>query len=197
MMSSAPQPTWPRSASKSVQELLQLKQPASSRRRKPITHAKLIDKQFISPQALELAKSAAKVTAMHWLKSKTSWRGKICPSHTQLELRTISSPISGVAVDRYMSAGERVEPKPIIKIAQIDPLRVAVIAPASRFNSIKQGTQATVTPELKDVGAMNVHVIQVDAVINAASNTFRVRLEMPNPHGEIPPGLRCKIAFSK
>jgi len=90
-----------------------------------------------------------------------------------------------------------VEPKPIIKIAQIDPLRVAVIAPASRFNSIKQGTQATVTPELKDVGAMNVHVIQVDAVINAASNTFRVRLEMPNPHGEIPPGLRCKIAFSK
>ena len=39
-------------------------------------------------------------------------------ARAQLGLRTISSPISGVVVDRYMSAGERVEQKPIIKIAQ-------------------------------------------------------------------------------
>jgi cobalt-zinc-cadmium efflux system membrane fusion protein len=160
----------------------------------------LVDKQFISPQALEQADSEAKVAAMRYAQAQEQRvvaRQDMSVARAQLGLRTISSPISGVVVDRYMSAGERVEQKPIVKIAQIDPLRVEVVAPASRFNSIKPGTLATVTPELKDVGAMNAHVIQVDAVIDAASNTFRVRLEMPNPRGEIPSGLRCKIAFSK
>jgi hypothetical protein len=30
-------------------------------------------------------------------------------------------------------------------------------------------------------------------VIDAASNTFRVRLELPNPNGALPAGLRCKV----
>jgi len=38
-------------------------------------------------------------------------------------------------------------------------------------------------------------VVLVDPVIDAASNTFRVRLELPNPGYGIPSGLRCKIVF--
>ena len=33
----------------------------------------------------------------------------------------------------------------------------------------------------------------VDKVVDPASNTFRVRLEMPNPLNDIPAGLRCKV----
>jgi multidrug efflux pump subunit AcrA (membrane-fusion protein) len=33
----------------------------------------------------------------------------------------------------------------------------------------------------------------VDRVIDAATNTFRVRLELPNPGGVLPAGLRCKV----
>jgi RND family efflux transporter MFP subunit len=159
----------------------------------------LVDKQFISPQALEQADSEAKVAAMRYAQAQEQRvvaRQDMSVARAQLGLRTISSPISGVVVDRYMSAGERVEQKPIAKIAQIDPLRVEVVAPASRFNSIKPGSLATVTPDLKDTGAMSARVTQVDGVIDAASNTFRVRLELPNPRGAIPSGLRCKIAFS-
>jgi hypothetical protein len=32
-------------------------------------------------------------------------------------------------------------------------------------------------------------------VIDAASNSFRVRLELPNPENALPPGLRCKVEF--
>ncbi len=38
-------------------------------------------------------------------------------------------------------------------------------------------------------------VIVVDRVIDAASNSFRVRLELPNPDNALPPGLRCKLEF--
>ncbi|MFN0162035.1 MAG: hypothetical protein ACKVQQ_12450, partial [Burkholderiales bacterium] len=33
----------------------------------------------------------------------------------------------------------------------------------------------------------------VDRVIDAASSTFRVRLELPNPDAKLPAGLRCKV----
>ena len=48
-------------------------------------------------------------------------------------------------------------------------------------------------PELFDRGEHVAAVKTVDRVIDAASNTFRVRLELPNPNGALPAGLRCKV----
>jgi hypothetical protein len=36
----------------------------------------------------------------------------------------------------------------------------------------------------------------VDRVIDAASNTFRIRLTLPNSTQAIPAGVRCKVEFS-
>jgi membrane fusion protein, heavy metal efflux system len=38
-------------------------------------------------------------------------------------------------------------------------------------------------------------VSMVDKVVDPASNTFRVHLELPNPNGAMPAGLRCKAQF--
>ncbi len=35
----------------------------------------------------------------------------------------------------------------------------------------------------------------VDPVIDAASGTFNVRLDLPNPDGAIPGGLHCTVKF--
>lgn len=158
----------------------------------------LLEKQFISPQALEKDDSEAKVAAMRYAQAQEQRvvaRQELAVARAQLGLRTISSPISGIVVDRYMSAGERVEQKPILKVVQIDPLRVEVVAPASRFNSITVGSVARITPELAGSIEHAAKVVLVDPVIDAASNTFRVRLELPNPGYAIPSGLRCKVAF--
>jgi RND family efflux transporter MFP subunit len=159
----------------------------------------LFEKQFISPQALDQAESEAKVAAMKYAQAqemRVSARQEVEVAKAQLGLRTISSPINGVVVDRYLSAGERVEQKPILKIVQIDPLRVEVVAPANRFNSIRIGQQANVLPELSGLKEATARVVLVDPVIDAASNTFRVRLELPNPGNAIPSGLRCKVVFN-
>jgi hypothetical protein len=37
----------------------------------------------------------------------------------------------------------------------------------------------------------------VDRVFDASSGTFGVRLELPNPNGAIPAGVRCKVEFAK
>jgi multidrug efflux pump subunit AcrA (membrane-fusion protein) len=43
---------------------------------------------------------------------------------------------------------------------------------------------------------MSATITLVDKVIDAASNTFRVRLQLSNPGQALPAGLRCKIDFS-
>ena len=111
----------------------------------------------------------------------------------QLDLRTIRAPVSGVVVERFMSPGEYVEQKPILRLASIDPLRVDVLVPAIAFGQVEPGMQGTVTPELLKTGQHQAVVKSVDRVIDAASNTFRVRLELPNPNAAIPAGLRCKV----
>jgi len=112
-----------------------------------------------------------------------------------LNLRRIRSPFKGVVVERFKSPGESVEDKPIVKLAQIDPLRVEVFMPASEFGNIKPGLYARVTPENATSEEYLTEAKLVDRVIDAASGTFTVRLELPNPDQKIPSGLRCKVSF--
>ena len=114
-----------------------------------------------------------------------------------LELRTVRTPISGVVVERLQSPGEYVENKPILRIAQLNPLRIEVILPVSMFGEISTGMAAEITPELKTKRKYVGSVTIVDRVIDAASGTFGVRLELPNPGNYIPGGLRCKLHFKR
>ncbi len=113
----------------------------------------------------------------------------------RLKMRTIKSPIDGVVVDRALSPGEYVGEGPILTVAQIDPLKVEVIVPVERLGSIAVGTEAEVRPEAPVGGTYRAKVTIVDRVVDAASGTFGVRLELPNPDGRLPAGLKCRVMF--
>ncbi|MEW6664095.1 MAG: efflux RND transporter periplasmic adaptor subunit [Thermodesulfobacteriota bacterium] len=115
----------------------------------------------------------------------------------RLELRTIRCTVDGVVVERLLSPGEYVGEDPILRIARINPLYVEVVVPAEKFGRIRKGMVATVKPELPISGKWIAHVIIVDTVIDAASGTFGVRLEMPNPDYRLPAGLKCKVIFAR
>jgi RND family efflux transporter MFP subunit len=115
-----------------------------------------------------------------------------------LGLRTVRSPLAGVVVDVHQKPGEFATTdlrNPIVRLAEIDPLNVEVILPVSMFGKIKVGSRATVMPEAPIGGRLPAIVKVVDRVIDAASGTFGVRLELPNPTGRIPAGARCRVQF--
>ncbi len=114
----------------------------------------------------------------------------------QLDQRTVRAPISGVVLERLMSPGEYVDQKPMLRLAAIDPLRVDVLVPAASFGKISPGMVGLVVPEILNRKTHSAVVRTVDRVIDAASNTFRVRLELPNPGNALPAGLRCKVDLS-
>jgi RND family efflux transporter MFP subunit len=116
-----------------------------------------------------------------------------------LALRTIRSPFTGIVVEVLLKPGEFgaiTFKDPILKLAEIDPLHVEVILPVSLYGRVKMGQRATVMPE-PPVGGRHETVVRiVDRVIDAASGTFGVRLELPNKKFALPAGVRCKVQFN-
>ena len=178
-----------------------LKGAASNReftRKKKLRTEDLYKKNFVSQQATDQASTEDQLADMKLRQAQEQQRVALqeyALAQAQLAQRTIRSPLSGVVVERYLSDGERIEEKPVLKVATIDPLRVEVIVPAAYFAKIKTGMSAMVKPEVSEAEPRGAKVIVVDRVIDAASNSFRVRLELPNPGYQLPPGLRCKVDF--
>lgn len=113
-----------------------------------------------------------------------------------LQRRTLISPIDGVVVERLKEPGEHIDFEPVLKLAQLDPLRVEVFAPASLYGKIRMGMTAKIQPELGSANkSYDAEVTLVDPVIDGPSNTFGVRLSFANPDNRLPSGLRCRVSF--
>ncbi len=109
--------------------------------------------------------------------------------------RIIKSPIRGVVVEKYLSIGELVDRQPILKLAQLDPLNVEVIAPVTLLDSFRVGDLAEITPEYPIDKSYIGKVKIVDNVVDASSGTFGIRIELPNPDYTLPAGLQCSVRF--
>ena len=88
------------------------------------------------------------------------------------------------------------ENRPLLKIASIDPLNVEVIAPVEFFGKIREGDVARVLPEQPIGGEHKARVVIVDRVLDAASGTFGIRLQLSNKGFKLPAGLRCSVEFA-
>lgn len=161
--------------------------------------AQLVDENFVSRTYFDRQRAEVQVAAGRGEQAQERIRlaqREVDLASAQLSQRTVVSPIDGVVVERFVAPGEYVEQKPVLRIAAVDPLRVDVLVPAAQFGRVAVGSRAQVVPDLLDRRAHTATVTSVDRVVDAASNTFRVRLELPNPGGALPPGLRCKADLS-
>ena len=115
-----------------------------------------------------------------------------------LNRRVLRSPFNGLVMDRMLNPGDLAEAgtgrKPILKLAQVEPLRVEVVLPIAAYGKLKNGGSASVTPEGLG-GSYTAKVLVIDRVFDSASGTFGVRLELPNTAGKLPAGIRCKVDF--
>ncbi|MCP3870587.1 MAG: efflux RND transporter periplasmic adaptor subunit [Gammaproteobacteria bacterium] len=112
-----------------------------------------------------------------------------------VERLTIRSPVEGVVVQRYRAPGEYVEDQPLMKLVRLDKLHVESIVPMRLFGLIHPGMKALVEPEHDGLEPIQAMVDLVDSIGDAASGTFGVRVELPNPEGKIPAGLKCRLRF--
>ena len=113
-----------------------------------------------------------------------------------LDQRTIRSPIDGVVVSRNNDAGEFLaQDDYVVSVVALDPLYIEAFLPIEVYDQVAIGTMGTVEPGAPIGGLYEAEVIAVDQVFDAASGTFGVRLELPNPASALPAGQRCMLSF--
>lgn len=151
---------------------------------------------FVSHQASEQARAEEAVAAQKLEQArgqKLVSQRELGVVRAQLAQRTLHSPFDGIVVERFVNDGERVEDKPLLRVAMLDPLRVELVLPASRYGSLREGDTLAVQPELPNTAAVQATVTRIDKMIDGASNTFRARLKLPNPGHRLPAGARCRV----
>ena len=155
----------------------------------------LAAQNFVSGQAVEQADAEFRVAKERMLQAReqlgTNQR-EVSSAQAQVAQRIVRAPFDGVVTERYVNPGERVEDKPMLRVAVITQLRVEVVASTTQFGNLAIGQEMAIQPELPGLAMRTARIAQMDQVLEPASNTFRLRLELPNENGAWPAGLRCK-----
>lgn len=160
----------------------------------------LIEKQLVSAQQRDEAFAQQQVARMALRQARDNKRlyeHEFVRAREIVEQRIVRSPISGVVVEVRAYPGEFVFENPIVAVAQIDPLRVEAILPARFFGLMNEQMIASIEPEIQSTAPLSGVVSSVDRLIDAASGTFSVYLELPNSDNRTPAGQRCTVTFSE
>lgn len=149
---------------------------------------------FISEVAVEQARSEAEVAYRRIDAVREQQRAAASDTETarsQFAQRELAATIDGVVVERFLNPGERVDDKPILRIARLDPLRVELVLPLSDLGRLKAGDAVQLKPDYPGATRKTATVERVDKIVDAASRTFRARLTLPNPDHAVLAGVRC------
>jgi len=161
----------------------------------------LQSKNFVSAQARDEAEAEKRIIEAELREARENrQQAALELRHAQdlLQRRVLRSPFDGVVLDRMLNPGDLAESgtgrKPILKLVQVEPLRVEAVLPLAAFGKLQARGSADVIPEGIG-GAYPAKLKVVDSVFDTASGTFGVRLELPNAAGQLPAGIRCKVDF--
>jgi len=149
-----------------------------------VRNAKVMESSGISEQVMDQVNTEAMIASLQVEQEKESAR------LAELEVERAKARL-------YKSSGEYVDSEPVFQVAQLDPLHVEVIVPIDYLGRLAVGNAATISIDVPGFTdrRMQATVSLIDAVADAASATFGVRLLLDNPDLSIPGGVRCQVDF--
>jgi RND family efflux transporter MFP subunit len=87
-------------------------------------------------------------------------------------------------------------PQPLFRIEAIDPIRVFVQVPQTFAPSVKETEPASVSIRQLPGRAFEGHVTRTAGTLDPASRTLNVEIDVPNPTGELLPGMFAQVAIA-
>ena len=132
-----------------------------------------------------------------------SARASLDEAREQLSYTQVRAPYSGIVTERHVELGETVQPgAKLMTGVSLDKLRVNVDVPQSLINKIREFNKAYVYTDAADKGEFDVEQNQVAAekitifpIADRASNTFKVRLDLPEGIKGLFPGMFVKVGL--
>jgi membrane fusion protein, multidrug efflux system len=147
---------------------------------------------LITPQALDDAKTAVEASDA----AMTAARAQIKAAETRLSKLLILSPMDGVVAFRGVSVGDRVENMggnaSMFRIVDNRVLDLTVSVPSSRLASVRVGQALEFSSETLPGRSFSGKVRFINPVIDSASRSAKVIVEVPNADGALRDGAFAK-----
>jgi RND family efflux transporter MFP subunit len=145
----------------------------------------LVSKSMMDKASADLKTAKARVQAARALLDQASEK----MTYTQ-----VLAPYSGIVTHRFVQLGEIAQPgQKLMSGISLDQLRVNVDVPQSLIPKIRQHNRARV--EIPGNGWVPASKITVFPFADFGSNTFKVRLDLPEGTPDMFPGMFVKTAF--
>ena len=117
----------------------------------------------------------------------------VATAKQQVEYTLIRAPYAGIVTERHVEIGESVTVgKPLMSGLSLEQLRVVAHLPQNAALRVRKHGQANVITEEARVPATQVTIFPF---ADQATNTFRVRVELPSGQFGLYPGMFVKVAF--
>ncbi len=115
----------------------------------------------------------------------------------QAELYHVRAPFDGYIARRMMDPGASLEENDeVLRLVQLSPLRVTLDCPLSIAKSVVVGDRVVVTPaDAHWTGKVGI-VTFVSRVVDAASQTIRISIQVDNIEDAWPAGLKVNVALT-
>lgn len=184
--------------------LLMARNKVAAAREKARRMDELLEEEFVSAQARDDAQAELLLAESELVSAQeNSQIAKMehRQSVDQLNRRVLRSPFDGAVVDQYLHPGSLVDggegKKPILKIAQTNPLIVQAILPFSLFPELHVGDTVVVAPEKPFTRNIDARIKTIDRIIDSAAGTFGIQVELDNAKQDLPAGIRCKLRMGQ
>lgn len=120
-------------------------------------------------------------------------RSGVATAKEQLEYTVVRAPYAGIVSKRHVELGELVSPgQPLISGLSLQQLRVNIDVPQSMFHAVRTIGEAFAYVDGKRIAAQSLTFFPV---ADAAANTFRVRVNLPDGAATLYPGMFIKVGF--
>lgn len=162
------------------------------------------DQKAASPQELDerrVAVEAAKAALANAQSQASEEQKRLVQLEEQAKRYRLEAPFDGIVEQVTVDVGQTVEaPQPVIRVVNIDTLWIDLPVPTARTltegGGIKSGAPAWVLMDLPGAFVIKGKVLYVSPVADAAAETRRVRVEVPNPN-LWPPGTKARVRFTE
>jgi RND family efflux transporter MFP subunit len=134
-------------------------------------------------------------------------RAKQAEVEAQIAYATIEAPFDGVVTSRTIDPGDMVfqasSPKggdqPLLRVAKVDVIRVKTYVPERQSAWVDVGDPATVTFDALPGKVFAGQIARAADVLDAATRTMLVEIDLPNADGRIRPGYygQTRIVLEK
>lgn len=115
-------------------------------------------------------------------------------AEARLEKTTIRAPLSGVVGLRSVSVGAYVTPgQAIVELARIDPIKLDFRVPELALSELRTGQPIRVTVDARPGRSFEGTIYAIDPLVEVSGRAIRLRARIPNPDGELVPGLFARV----